>query len=161
MQDVGFYPVTAKMYILQDMMLFNMFIVIFSLIFDVVLLIFIVISILLIYSLLMIGVETKTFETGIMRMVGVTKNGLIYMVVVQGIMFVLPSIIVGFILCFPAIAACYHYGFHETLDHGFEPIPHTQAVIAGLIVGLMIPLISSIIPIYKVLGQNLNDALNY
>lgn len=79
-KDVGFFPVNAKMPILTEMFKFNIAILLFSLIFDVVLLIFIVISVLLIYSLLMIGVETKTFETGIMRMVGVSKKGLMAMI---------------------------------------------------------------------------------
>ena len=40
-----------------------------GLIFDILLLIFIAVSCLLIYSLLLISVETKAFETGVMRMV--------------------------------------------------------------------------------------------
>lgn len=59
---------------------YDMAILLFGLIFDMVLLIFIFISVFLIYSLLMIGVETKTMETGIMRMVGVSKRGLMLMV---------------------------------------------------------------------------------
>ena len=46
-------------------------IALFSFLFDMVLAIFVCISVLLIHSLIMIKVETKTFETGIMRMVGV------------------------------------------------------------------------------------------
>ena len=41
-----------------------------GLIFDIIILLFVIISVLLIYSLLMISVETKTFEIGVMRMVG-------------------------------------------------------------------------------------------
>jgi len=44
----------------------------------------------------MIGVETKTFETGIMRMVGITKLGLILMIFIQSFMFVIPALIIGF-----------------------------------------------------------------
>ena len=53
-----------------------------GLIFDIIILLFIVLSILLIYSLLMISVETKTFEFGVMRMVGLSKSGLVYMIIV-------------------------------------------------------------------------------
>ena len=51
-----------------------------GLIFDVLLLIFIVIACLLIYSLLLISVETKSFEIGVMRLVGLTKAGFIGMI---------------------------------------------------------------------------------
>lgn len=79
-KDVGFYPVQVSTPILKEMKNYNVAILLFTLIFNVVLLIFIVIAMLLIYSLIMIGVETKTFETGIMRMVGISKRGLIAMI---------------------------------------------------------------------------------
>ena len=58
----------------------NIQILLLGLVFNIILLVFMVISVLLIYSLLMIGVETKTMETGIMRMVGVSKRGLVTMI---------------------------------------------------------------------------------
>ena len=52
-----------------------------GLIFDIVILLFIILSVLLVYSLLMISVESKTFEFGVMRMVGLSKTGIIFMIV--------------------------------------------------------------------------------
>jgi ABC-type antimicrobial peptide transport system permease subunit len=66
--------------ILQKMQTANIQILLLGLVFNIILLVFMVISVLLIYSLLMIGVETKTMETGIMRMVGVSKRGLVTMI---------------------------------------------------------------------------------
>ena len=43
-----------------------------GLIFDVIIILFVIFSILLIYSLLLISVETKTLDIGIMRMVGLS-----------------------------------------------------------------------------------------
>ncbi len=51
-----------------------------TIIFDLVVILLVVISVLLIYSLLVINVETKAFEIGVQRMVGMTKLGLIVMV---------------------------------------------------------------------------------
>ena len=51
-----------------------------GLIFDILLLIFVVVSCLLIYSLLLISVETKTFEIGVMRLIGLTKLGFVGLV---------------------------------------------------------------------------------
>ena len=47
-----------------------------GLIFDVIILLFVIIAVLLIYSLLMISVETKTFEMGVIRMIGLSKLGI-------------------------------------------------------------------------------------
>ena len=72
--DLGLYPAMVWLGILREMAKYNVVILLFNLVFDIVLLIFVVIAVLLIYSLLMIGIETKTFETGIMRMVGISKR---------------------------------------------------------------------------------------
>ena len=53
-----------------------------GLIFDIMLILFVAISVLLIYSLLMINVETKTFEIGIMRLTGLSSGGFIAMVAI-------------------------------------------------------------------------------
>jgi ABC-type antimicrobial peptide transport system permease subunit len=74
-----------------------------GLIFDVIILLFVILSILLIYSLLSISVETKTFEFGVMRMVGLSKTGIVSMIVLQAFMFVLPSLIFGFTAAIPAL----------------------------------------------------------
>lgn len=63
--------------VLRQMQVLSNAILILGLIFDIIILLFIILSVLLIYSLLMISVETKTFEFGVMRMVGLSKSGII------------------------------------------------------------------------------------
>lgn len=128
-QTLGFYPVTAQMLILSQMEIFNMSILFLGLVFNVILLVFIVISVLLIYSLLMIGVETKAMETGIMRMMGTNKRGLVLMVAIQSGLFVMPAILTAFALSFPLIAVCYTQIFQEQLTDGFEPVPQPEAIL--------------------------------
>ena len=51
-----------------------------GMIFDIILIILVIVSILLIYSLLLVSVETKTLEIGIMRQTGLTKKGLVALI---------------------------------------------------------------------------------
>ena len=131
-----------------------------GLIFSVLLLIFIVVSCLLIYSLLLISVETKTFEIGVMRLTGLTKCGFIGLVLTQAALFVIPSVILGFLFALPCIFAIYSMLFSD--DLGFMPsiAPDGFATLQALALGILIPMISSIIPIKRALSKNLNDALN-
>ena len=62
------------------MQLYSPAIMTIGLIFDIMLIMFIMISVLLIYSLLMITIETKTFDIGVMRLVGLSKHGFIAMI---------------------------------------------------------------------------------
>lgn len=45
-----------------------------ALLFGIIVILFVVISVLLIYSLLMISVETKTFENGVLRLLGLASS---------------------------------------------------------------------------------------
>ena len=78
-----------------------------GLIFNMLLLIFVVVACLLIYSLLLISVETKTFEIGVMRLVGLTKTGMVGMILTQAGMFVMPSILLAFGVSFPIMYFIY------------------------------------------------------
>jgi len=118
-----------------------------GLIFDIVILLFVVLSILLIYSMLMISVESKTFEFGVMRMTGLSKSGIVTMVLLQGVMFVLPSVILAFILSFPTLDKANASLFSPDMGIVVKPLPSEFAVLQALFVGLLIPTISSIIPI--------------
>ena len=74
-----------------------------AIIFDLVVILLVVISVLLIYSLLVINVETKTFDIGVQRMVGLTRRGLILIVLIQGVLFVVPALVLGFLVSVPAL----------------------------------------------------------
>lgn len=67
-------------------------------------------------------------------------------------MFVTPAIILAVVLCFPFLALCYSLIFEEKLSNGFEPVPSGSAIAFALVVGIIIPLLSSIVPLMKVLG---------
>ena len=131
-----------------------------GLIFDILMIIFIVVSILLIYSLLLISVETKTFEIGVMRLVGLTKGGFIGMILTQAAMYVFPAVILGFLVSLPTIYILYSTLFESSLGYMPSILPSGGAVLRALFVGLLIPIFSSIVPIRRVLSTNLTDALN-
>lgn len=74
-----------------------------GLVFSVLLIIFVIIACLLIYSLLLLSVETKTFDFAVMRLVGLTKKGFVGMILTQAMFYVIPSVVLGFLFCFPSI----------------------------------------------------------
>jgi ABC-type antimicrobial peptide transport system permease subunit len=67
--------------LLKNMEIFSTAILFLGLIFDIIVLLFVILSVLLIYSLLMISVESKTFEFGVMRMIGLSKSGIISIII--------------------------------------------------------------------------------
>jgi hypothetical protein len=71
--QLGPYSVATYMPLLVDMKHYSNMLVLLSLIFSIVTILFVTISTLLIYSLLMISMEDKTFENGVMRLIGMSK----------------------------------------------------------------------------------------
>jgi ABC-type lipoprotein release transport system permease subunit len=67
--------------ILQDFKLAHLSVTFLHLVFNLVLVLMFTISILLIYSLLMLSVESKSFDLGVMRMVGLAKYNVMILVI--------------------------------------------------------------------------------
>jgi len=158
---LGYYPVLIDLGTLSQMKNYATAVLFMGLIFDIIILLFIIIAVLLIYSLLMISVETKTFEMGVIRMLGLSKNGVIGMVLLQALMFVAPAISLGFILAAPVLKPIYTYLLADNLGISNKPSLDGAAVGQALAIGLFIPLLSAILPIRSILSKNLNDALDY
>lgn len=79
---LGYFPINIQMDVLSEMSTLSQGVLFLGLIFDIIILLFVIIAILLIYSLLMISIESKSFEIGVMRMVGLSKGGIIMMIFV-------------------------------------------------------------------------------
>ena len=157
---IGPYRYSSSIDLLTSMQSYATSILLIGLIFDVLLIIFVVISCLLIYSLLLISVETKTFETGVMRLIGLSKWGYVSMIAIQAALFVAPSIILGFALSFPCMMAMWSILFPDTMDFRPSIIPSLSASLQALAIGLFIPSLSAIIPIRNALKKSLIDSLS-
>lgn len=157
-EDIGLYPVTNESVLLDAMQTFSYGILFIGLVFNILLIIFVIISVLLIYSLLMITTETKTFDTGVMRLLGLTSKGFVAMVLIQAIMFVVPSIIMAYLSSYPCL-----YLIYKKLDlwqEGVSIVPGAVATIEAICIGLFIPILSAIIPIQRALSKTLSESLN-
>ena len=119
MNGMGLYEINTDLALLESMQIFSYAVMFIGLIFDILLLIFVVVSCLLIYSLLLISVETKTFEIGVMRLAGLTKCGFVGLILTQAALFVIPSVVLGFVVAIPMIYAIYSLLFTD--DLGFMP----------------------------------------
>lgn len=63
-------------------------------------------SIILIYSLLMVNVETRTFETGLFRMIGTSKRGVVMLMITNAFFYAVPAYIIGMIFRSARACAC-------------------------------------------------------
>eukprot|EP00906_Rhabdomonas_costata_P011631 RCo016575 len=116
-------------------------------------------SVILIYSLLMINVELRTFEFGILRMVGLTRGNLVILVLTQAFGYAAPAWVVGLIvaqLLFLIVRVVVYNLLLVTLDSALSG----KAVMLATVLGFLIPVVASIVPIASALRVSLNDSLD-
>ena len=126
---LGYYPIVMSLNLLGDLSNYSQAVLFMGLIFDIIILLFVIIAILLIYSLLMISVETKTLEMGVVRMLGLSTLGVTTMVFLQGLLFVVPALILGFVLCSPILKIIYGQLFDSELSGNQQVAPDGFAVL--------------------------------
>ena len=51
----------------------------------------------------MVSVDTKTFEMGVIRVLGLNTTGIVQLIVIQALTFVIPAIISGLALSVPCL----------------------------------------------------------
>jgi len=159
MGPLGFYPIITNLPILKILIPLSMGAIFLRIILNLVVILLSVISTFLIYSLLTISVETRTFELGILRILGTNKFGLGFLVIVQAMLFVLPAFFLAILLSFPALAMI-SSTFEENLGFSFAAVPTPISFAWALGIGLLVPLAAAALPIKQVLGTGLVQALD-
>jgi len=108
---------------------------------------------------MMVSVESKTHQLGIQRMVGMKRKNMIFMILVHGLSYSLPGTVLAFLTA-QILILYFQPMIEETLKHSITPILTFKAVIFGIGLGLVVPIIASYFPIKKALSSNIRDSLD-
>lgn len=156
---LGFFPVSTSLKIIELLGLLDMGLLFLSIILNLIVIILAVISTFLIYSLLTISVETRTFEFGIMRMLGTNKFGLAVLVLVQAMLFVLPAFVLALLLSYPGLMLASNL-LKGRFGLSFSAWPTPIALVWALALGIFVPLFAAALPIKQVVSRNLVESLD-
>lgn len=126
---------------------------------DVLLFILLFICVVLIYSLLITNVETRTFEFGILRMVGMKRNQVIALLLYQALAYAFLSYPFGLLLG-QGVSYWVTSELATLLKVWVSPTLTSKAILTAGLLGIGMPIVASIFPIRRALGQNLHDSLD-
>lgn len=118
-----------------------------------------VLAVILIASLLTSDAEEKTFEYGMLRMLGFHSYSLVTLLVIQSFVFSLPGVLVGLLLCYILYLPIGYYlsdVVGSVVDVSFTPTSLTLGILAGVI----LPIFGTVFPIRNALSSTIRDALN-
>lgn len=156
---LGFNQVSIETPILTYLDSVRFFSLFLGLIVSLILLALAFLSIVLIYSLLTVNIQGRTFELGIQRMLGFTKMNLTGLVFTNALLFAIPAWGVGLAVGF----GCYillRASLSSALGVEIPLSLSADAIGFSTLAGIGIPLIASIAPVLDVLTLSLPDALN-
>ena len=116
-------------------------------------------SILLIYSLMISDVDSKTYEMGILRALGLRQRSLVLLISMQAFVISVPGLVIALTVgvCLNIIVAfvIYTYSFAE-IKYLIAQTP----VLWGIFLGIFIPYFSNILPIRRALSRTISDSIN-
>ncbi|KAH3743486.1 DUF214 family protein [Pelomyxa schiedti] len=155
----GFNNIDVSLPVLDSIINFSFVTLFLGLLINISIVILLFLSVILIYSLLMINVETRTFEMGVMRTLGTSKLGVIGLMITQAMAYALPSWILG--MCFAQLVEVFIAKAFEALTAvPLSKLLSPNAVGIATLLGFLIPILSSILPIRTALTQELQESLD-
>lgn len=151
MEHLGFYPVRMQLDLLTQMENSSLYLSMIGLIFDAVLVTFVELCVMLLHSLLSLSVQEKTYEYGVMRMVGMNNRHIIKLICLQCALFVAPANLLAFVSSIPCLAILLKLLLGDDPELNLAPFPSGNSLAHAVTVGLLIPSLSAIGPILTAL----------
>lgn len=157
--QIGFTEVETQLPVLAALSSTQYFSAFLNLIFSMVVILLCALSCFLICSLLMVSVETKTFELGIFRMIGMSKWGVMSLLAIQALSYSLPAWVIGLVTA-QGLWVYLRKLLAASMGIDVGVMLAANAVVLATALGVLVPLLASIIPIRRALHGNLHDALD-
>lgn len=156
---LGYYPVQVTSGILDKIQTLEMGILIVNLIFNLVKSLLVLISVLIIYSLLMVSIESKYFEIAVIRMVGLERQGIVNLILCQSFLYVLPAISLAFAASYVLLGQAATY-FDNEYSVKIDRVPSLSSALQAVFIGSVIPLVSSFLPIRAALSRSITESMD-
>ena len=155
---IGFNQIDADEPIVESLRASRFFALFLGLITNIILIMLTGLAVLLLYSLLMVNVETRTFEVGTMRMLGLTKAGVVQLFLIQAFLYAIPAYIFGMIVSQVAFWLLAQV-FEDATDVAISPYLSLGGILLATGLGLAVPVVAALAPIKTALDVSLVSAL--
>ena len=156
---LGYTQVNAEYRVLEYLSHTQLIALFTGLIMNLVIAIVSILSVLLVYSLLLVNVENRTFELGVLRMIGMPKHGVVTLVLLQAFTYAFPGWIGG-LIAGQGLYLMIDYLFRIFLQLDMSMFISTKAAFVASILGFALPILSSLYPMYNALQYSLRDSLD-
>ena len=129
-------------------------------IFVTIVILIVILGIILVYSLLITNADERKFEVAMLRAMGIAKPQLVSLMTLEALVFILPGVALGVAMLFfinamiELLLSTFTYAPPQTTQ---VPI---GGLIAGVVLGLLVPIMANWQPISDAMQTSLRDALD-
>ncbi|MFC1487396.1 FtsX-like permease family protein [Thermoproteota archaeon] len=118
-------------------------------------------GILLITNVQLMSVEDREFQTGVLRAVGANRGGIFQSIIIENLFQGIIGGIVGLIggLAFGQAVAVYLVSLFGTGELSVQPVISQEAVVLSVIIGVVLSIITGILPALRASRVNIVEAL--
>ena len=118
-----------------------------------------ILSAMLLYSLMLSDVDSKTYDYAMLRALGFRKRMLVVMIIEQSLGFSVPGLAFGILVAWQLNLALRQVVFIAAQNYMTYSMA-TSAVAIGVAFGLMMPMVANYLPIRAAMGKNLRTSLD-
>ena len=136
-----------------------------KIILNLMLMLFVLVAALLIYSFTEIQVRQKTYEHGLMRLVGFSKSLTITLTLTYTLCYVIPALLCAYGVSYPCLRLIFSKFFEpgELTDLEQDHLsnrPSENALVFAMSIGILVPAVGIAVPIARAVIKPLYDSLN-
>ena len=116
-------------------------------------------SVIMMNNMLLMGVERKNFDFALMKMMGANKFFIIINLLSNSLKYVFFSNLIAYPLAYLTLEIVTDV-FEVFFGYKHQINPSSYSIIGGIVIGVMVPIISSIAPIWGVVQNDLVENLD-
>lgn len=79
--DLGVYPIEVDWLVLNELYSLRFATMFLAIVLNIIIVVLFTLSVMLLYNLLLVSIETKTYELGVLRVLGLNKLGIISLII--------------------------------------------------------------------------------
>eukprot|EP01103_Thecamoeba_quadrilineata_P012745 TRINITY_DN3364_c1_g1_i1.p1 TRINITY_DN3364_c1_g1~~TRINITY_DN3364_c1_g1_i1.p1 ORF type:complete len:1045 (+),score=214.58 TRINITY_DN3364_c1_g1_i1:1531-4665(+) len=156
---IGFSDVQTYLPIVEHLSDLDFLSLFLGVVLNIVVIILVLLCGLLVYSLLMVSVDSRSFEIGVARLIGLPRQGVIHLLLVQAVAYALPSTLLGLLFA-QILAFIVALAFRLMSGLPVSPFLTFPALLWATLLGLTVPVFASIAPIRAALKRSVLEALS-
>ena len=159
MEKIGMFSVDSSMPIASNLVALGFIGMFIGVMFKLIIFSLFLLSAVMMNNMFRVGIERKGFDFALLKVMGADRSFVVTNILAGALRFVVFANIIAYPLAYLALQGITSV-FEDFFGYRHEITPTFQSVLGGLFIGVLVPIISAITPIWGVINNDLAENLN-